>query len=447
MLKSTKKIAKVICCLVVLSALFFGAKAYAISSLSSILGIAIVPYTPPADAECNRPPRVCTGVKGPTEQLKVTMNSVTDGREQLTINGGDILTLNRAALPAGRYEYKGKITYLYIPRNRTDSSLENYAICSPSVTVTVNADGKTAKVAFGGGEAGYDTPGSCRTSKPELKLDDLMSEDKLNEITKGFPKTINLGNSNLWQKPGGENGSPVGSLVTVSYKRYAAVNGKCNFPSLEDKSLPRELLSADRTLIGADILDPILAQYGVVWDKPVPAAIKDPAGKSVLDGSSTIRQKKITIDESNGVCQMTIEYNDQLTLNAGTYKACLTIDGKEQCKDFTTKDGKPTTVAFEGEQPANWKGSGNSEEPGDICDVQMNSPLSWILCPILQTLELGVNKFYTSANNVLDYRIDEESDSAKMLKEGWVGIRNIANILFVISFLFVIISQTLAGKL
>jgi hypothetical protein len=74
----------------------------------------------------------------------------------------------------------------------------------------------------------------------------------------------------------------------------------------------------------------------------------------------------------------------------------------------------------------------------------MNSPLSWILCPVIRILEGSVNRFFTAANDTLNFKIvDGESE----VKEAWVSIRNIANILFIVSFLFIIISQSIVGKL
>ena len=82
----------------------------------------------------------------------------------------------------------------------------------------------------------------------------------------------------------------------------------------------------------------------------------------------------------------------------------------------------------------------------DACDAQLTSPLSWILCPVIDILQLTVNRFFTAANDTLNFQIADNTTTSPV-KNVWVSIRNLANILFVISFLIIIISQALVGKL
>lgn len=107
---------------------------------------------------------------------------------------------------------------------------------------------------------------------------------------------------------------------------------------------------------------------------------------------------------------------------------------------------------FTGDEANYTGGDGNAndaEEPPELedgCDVQLNSPLSWILCPIILAAQSAVDSYYNAIDNALNFSIEGDRDEAD-LKGAWDAIRNIANVLFVIAFLFIIISQTLVGKL
>jgi hypothetical protein len=98
------------------------------------------------------------------------------------------------------------------------------------------------------------------------------------------------------------------------------------------------------------------------------------------------------------------------------------------------------------EDPAFPKDTGGTDTTlDDSCSVHITNPLSWILCPVIDLLELGVNTFFTAANAALNFTFTGSS-SEKDLFAAWSAIKNIANVLFIISFLIIIISQTMVGK-
>jgi hypothetical protein len=107
----------------------------------------------------------------------------------------------------------------------------------------------------------------------------------------------------------------------------------------------------------------------------------------------------------------------------------------------------------------------NDEAEQDSCDVQVNNPLSWIICPVMQLAEGAVNMFATRANDALCFEIAKNNttsndcedtsspkdqppkDSETPLYEAWSNIRNIANVLFVVALLAIVISQLVIGKM
>jgi hypothetical protein len=111
----------------------------------------------------------------------------------------------------------------------------------------------------------------------------------------------------------------------------------------------------------------------------------------------------------------------------------------------------------------------NDEAEQDSCDVQVNNVLSWIICPVMQLAEGAVNMFATRANDALCFEISKNrttsndceevdpldpnskdqppEDTETPLYEAWSNIRNIANVLFVISLLGIVISQLVIGKM
>jgi hypothetical protein len=123
--------------------------------------------------------------------------------------------------------------------------------------------------------------------------------------------------------------------------------------------------------------------------------------------------------------------------------------------------GRPTAPADDAEPQEDT----NDEAEQDSCDVQVNNPLSWVICPVLQLAEGAVNMFATRANDALCFEIAKNKttsndcddgksakdqppkDSETPLYEAWSNMRNIANVLFVVALLAIVISQLVIGKM
>ncbi len=88
------------------------------------------------------------------------------------------------------------------------------------------------------------------------------------------------------------------------------------------------------------------------------------------------------------------------------------------------------------------------------CEVQFASPLSWMVCPVMNGLNVALAWFYNAVEDALDFDFrsgETQSDTGTTsgnsgIQNAWGRFRNIANILFIIAFLFIIISQAISGR-
>lgn len=418
----------------------------------------------PADAECHQIPRVCTGVNPDaiTNTLRVNATSaVEDGEEKsgnwrLTLQQTSLqLNTDSSLIAAGIFRYKGVVSFTYFPDARSQNSRVQ---CSYQAEVTVTAPGKTGAMSIAR-SASYNPSGAGPTSSCELKGNTVQKDiDTINStVIPGNAFTASI--SGTWKSPAGDAKTGV---IRAVYNRYALASGSCEATRLGDGEMefPKTIISRASdganpsfrfTPFGEKLTKEGLSDFGITWDdisKPLRTSINDASGKVVSAENGTTRLHSVVVNEVNGVCQLTIRYSDQAEFGKGDYKVCMRAPDEELlCEDITLSGGSTKEVVFEGEKPAGWEGNAE-EEMGDVCDVQLNSPLSWILCPVIQVLELGVNRFFTAANDVLNFSVDEaENESIEDLKDAWRSIRNIANVLFVIAFLTMIISQTMVGKL
>lgn len=95
-------------------------------------------------------------------------------------------------------------------------------------------------------------------------------------------------------------------------------------------------------------------------------------------------------------------------------------------------------------------GGGDSDSAEDNldsnCQVSGN-PLSWILCPILNLVEEAFRAGLSIMENMLsyDFRTGENGENSA-IQEAWSRFRTIANVLFVIAFMVMILSQLVVGR-
>ncbi len=98
--------------------------------------------------------------------------------------------------------------------------------------------------------------------------------------------------------------------------------------------------------------------------------------------------------------------------------------------------------------------------PGDEAALEANCPidggaLRWILCPVFELAESASQVLFNWIKDLLSFDVNTSEGSegqispsgAEEIEGLWKQFRNIANILFIIAFLALILSQTLGGKL
>lgn len=83
----------------------------------------------------------------------------------------------------------------------------------------------------------------------------------------------------------------------------------------------------------------------------------------------------------------------------------------------------------------------DDEEEEPTCESEGGS-FGWALCPIVDMILVGINSFGDMIQARLDFTIQEQD----ALRGAWGNIRTIANVLFIMAFLIIIISQTLTGR-
>jgi len=111
--------------------------------------------------------------------------------------------------------------------------------------------------------------------------------------------------------------------------------------------------------------------------------------------------------------------------------------------DFTPPDNfsnssPPVTVAIANASTA----SPDTPAGGDSssCNAQTLAGIGWILCPVVNFLASGMDHLYDVLTGFLVVQPARATDDSALFKM-WGVVRNIANICFVIAFLFVIYSQ------
>lgn len=97
-------------------------------------------------------------------------------------------------------------------------------------------------------------------------------------------------------------------------------------------------------------------------------------------------------------------------------------------------------------------GSPDSAEADDVeapCPIQGTGVFGWILCPFYELAQEAAQQMAEYMNRLLNYTVDEKDSSGNdtAVKIVWSRFRDIANVLFVVAFLAMILSQTIGGRL
>lgn len=144
-------------------------------------------------------------------------------------------------------------------------------------------------------------------------------------------------------------------------------------------------------------------------------------------------------------------------LQPGTYKLSINYPvagGQNQnyTKTIVLKSGED--YKLNGAIAGNAVTPGNGEDPNGEqdpetklgCEATYDNPLTWIMCPIIDTLSTmieGLDRIITNYLNVNTDSIFKSGETADAYHQAWQAFRNIALGLMVIVGLFIVISQAL----
>lgn len=126
-----------------------------------------------------------------------------------------------------------------------------------------------------------------------------------------------------------------------------------------------------------------------------------------------------------------------------TGDATKATTGQYVIYDFTPPDhfsnsSPPVTVSIVTGSSAN--GSDENKSGTNSCNGQILQGIGWILCPVVNFLASGMDHLFDALTGFLVVQPARASDDNSLFRM-WGIVRNIANISFVIVFLFVIYSQ------
>ncbi len=216
-------------------------------------------------------------------------------------------------------------------------------------------------------------------------------------------------------------------IIDNPSNRYLLTFGESALEEALDEEILQYKLEKAREILASDNYDSV--KFCVAGA----SAESSFSGMPIADQASSIAEGIIKEYDKLRYAQGRLTVNE---LSTAYIKDCIVNKSPLASKIKSTLEVTAPTTDGLGDQ-----GNDDQSVDQDSCDANLNSPLSWILCPIIDTIEGALRMFGDYLKDNLRYEV---SDS---LYEAWAIFRNIANILFVIAFLILIISQTLGGKL
>lgn len=124
------------------------------------------------------------------------------------------------------------------------------------------------------------------------------------------------------------------------------------------------------------------------------------------------------------------------------------VDGRSQisCQEIANRINSYAGQAANGLRSANQlptpaSVSGNGGASGPTCNI---TAVGWIVCPVVNFFAKITDASYSGVRLMLDVpsiEMNGSSDGQKAMFDAWSGVRNIANVAFVIAFMFIIYSQ------
>lgn len=125
------------------------------------------------------------------------------------------------------------------------------------------------------------------------------------------------------------------------------------------------------------------------------------------------------------------------------YQACIdlgTSSPKCSAPVVYVLDSSPTlTIEFDETESAKFVYTPNPSADTPTCGSVITTGIGWIVCPVISTLTALNDSMWSFVENLLF--VNPISKSNDGVYKGWVTIRNISNVFFVIAFLVIIFSQ------
>lgn len=160
---------------------------------------------------------------------------------------------------------------------------------------------------------------------------------------------------------------------------------------------------------------------------------------------------------SCGSAQNTYRTVGNLTdVGPGSYKICVPVATSEVCKDFTKVSGQPgnVTITLQGiDSTILLENAADTAGPEDRCDQGKtkdilgfdtgipDNPMQWFVCGAAKMLGNAIDALSNIVANLLNFNPTSQNNGD--LERVWGNMLRLANILFVIAFLVMIISTAL----
>ncbi len=107
-------------------------------------------------------------------------------------------------------------------------------------------------------------------------------------------------------------------------------------------------------------------------------------------------------------------------------------------------DGETVTNPSTGGTNENNKEEDKAENNNAKCMQNANGyGLAWIMCPVYNAAQSAMNTMLKWIRNIMYTKIGEDSTA---IKDAWAGLRNVANGVFVVALLLILIGQALKGR-
>lgn len=168
------------------------------------------------------------------------------------------------------------------------------------------------------------------------------------------------------------------------------------------------------------------------------------AAESTRRAAQNLLNQSTTSEEYREKARKTIEELDKIKSDHGEY--WYEENGAIMCYSYTDINGQVVTPPTESTNPPGSSSGDNSGSTNSATDLDQcygsAGALGWILCPVISFVSSATDNIYNEyiQSEFLEVKASNIAVGSD-LYQSWQVIRNVANILFVIAFLVVLISQ------